>query len=110
MAALAIIEAVARLVPGVLGNPESSREESFAEGRLEYPQYTRPAEFEGMRVPEVLLSGHHAQVARWRAEQAAKRTAERRPELMDEKTTEAGAGRKGPRRRRNETERPGARS
>ena len=81
-AALAIIESVVRLIPGVLGNPESGKEESFAAGRLEYPQYTRPPEFEGMAVPEVLLSGNHAEISRWRAEQAERRTARRRPDLM----------------------------
>ncbi|MDH5753381.1 MAG: tRNA (guanosine(37)-N1)-methyltransferase TrmD [Deltaproteobacteria bacterium] len=81
VAAMAVIEAVARHVPGVLGNPESMREESFAAGRLEYPQYTRPPEFEGMKVPDVLLSGDHARIARWRAEQADQRTRARRPEL-----------------------------
>ncbi len=81
--AMVIIETVARLIPGVLGNPESSREESFAGGRLEYPQYTRPPEFEGMRVPDVLISGHHGEIENWRLEQARKRTAERRPELLN---------------------------
>jgi tRNA (guanine37-N1)-methyltransferase len=84
--AMLIIEAVARLVPGVLGNPDSSADESFAEERLEYPQYTRPPEFEGMRVPEVLLSGHHEAIRRWRREQASKRTADRRPELLGGKS------------------------
>jgi len=79
---LAMLEAAARLLPGVLGNPASSEEESFAHGLLEYPQYTRPPEFEGMAVPEVLLSGHHAEIARWRQEQARQRTAERRPDLV----------------------------
>ena len=84
VAAMAVIEAVVRLVPGVLGNAESSREESFSADRLEYPQYTRPAEFEGMAVPEVLLSGDHARIAAWRQEQALRRTRERRPELLRE--------------------------
>lgn len=78
---MAMLEAVVRLLPGVLGNPQSSAEESFADGMLEYPQYTRPPEFEGMQVPEVLLSGHHAEIARWRAEQARQRTVVRRPDL-----------------------------
>ncbi len=65
-AALVVIEAVARLVPGVMGNEASATEESFADGRLEYPQYTRPAEFRGWTVPEVLRSGDHARIARWR--------------------------------------------
>ncbi len=81
-AAMAIIEAVARLVPGVLGNPASGVEESFAGEGLEYPQYTRPPEFEGMAVPEVLLSGNHGAIRRWREEQAATRTAARRPDLV----------------------------
>jgi tRNA (guanine37-N1)-methyltransferase len=82
VAAMAIIEAVARLLPGVLGNPDSMAEESFALGLLEYPHYTRPAEFEGMRVPEVLVSGHHAEIRRWRDAQALERTRARRPELL----------------------------
>ena len=89
VAAMAIIEAVARLIPGVLGNPESSQEESFAAGRLEYPQYTRPAEFEGMKVPEVLTSGDHGKIARWREEQALIRTRQRRPELLETENSEA---------------------
>jgi tRNA (guanine37-N1)-methyltransferase len=80
--AMVIIDAVTRLLPGVLGDDESSHEESFSHGLLEYPHYTRPAEFRGMKVPEVLLSGHHAEIARWRLEQAEKRTRERRPDLM----------------------------
>lgn len=88
--AMAVMEAVLRLLPGVLGNPASSAEESFAAGRLEYPQYTRPPEFEGLRVPEVLLSGHHAEIARWREEQARRRTEERRPDLLDAGTRNTG--------------------
>jgi tRNA (guanine37-N1)-methyltransferase len=88
--AMAVVEAVVRLLPGVLGNPASSAEESFAAGRLEYPQYTRPPEFEGLRVPDVLLSGHHAEIARWREEQARRRTAERRPDLLAAGTQAAG--------------------
>ncbi|MDH4120970.1 MAG: tRNA (guanosine(37)-N1)-methyltransferase TrmD [Deltaproteobacteria bacterium] len=80
--AMAIIEAVVRLVPGVLGNPDSTAEESFAGEGLEYPQYTRPPVFEGMEVPPVLLSGNHQDIARWRAEQSARRTAQRRPDLL----------------------------
>src|SRR5262249_22172993 len=67
--AMVVIDAIARLLPGVLGDDESSHEESFSNGLLEYPQYTRPAGFRGMTVPEVLVSGHHAEIARWRAEQ-----------------------------------------
>jgi tRNA (guanine37-N1)-methyltransferase len=82
LAAMVLIEAVARLVPGVLGNPESLEQESFSEPLLEYPQYTRPEEFRGMRVPEVLLSGDHAKVRKWREDEARKRTARRRPDLL----------------------------
>ncbi len=82
-AALVVIEAVARLVPGVLGNDASVAEESFSDGLLEYPQYTRPADFRGWPVPEVLRSGDHARVARWRRAAALRRTAERRPDLLD---------------------------
>jgi tRNA (guanine37-N1)-methyltransferase len=80
--AMALIEAIVRLQPGVLGNPESIEEESFSAGLLEYPQYTRPEEFRGMRVPEVLLSGDHGKIRAWRAAQARRRTAERRPDLV----------------------------
>jgi len=80
--AMVIVDAVARLLPGVLGDPGAALEDSHAQGLLEYPHYTRPAEFRGWRVPEVLLSGHHARVARWRREQALKRTWERRPDLL----------------------------
>ncbi|MCC6642445.1 MAG: tRNA (guanosine(37)-N1)-methyltransferase TrmD [Deltaproteobacteria bacterium] len=80
--AMAVIEAVARLLPGVLGNPESAGSDSFEQGLLEGPQYTRPAVFRGRAVPEVLLSGNHAAVARWRAEQARETTRRRRPDLL----------------------------
>jgi tRNA (guanine37-N1)-methyltransferase len=79
---MVIVDAVARLLPGVLGDETSAHEESFSHGLLEYPQYTRPAEFRGMKVPEVLLSGNHGEIARWRAEQARLRTKERRPDLL----------------------------
>ena len=79
---MVIIDAVTRLLPGVLGDEESAQQDSFSDGLLEYPQYTRPAEFRGMKVPEVLLSGNHAQIAQWRAEQARLRTKERRPDLL----------------------------
>jgi tRNA (guanine37-N1)-methyltransferase len=82
VAALVVLEAVARLVPGVLGNAESAADESFADGLLEYPQYTRPALFRGWAVPEVLVSGDHGRVARWRRVQALQRTLERRPDLI----------------------------
>jgi tRNA (guanine37-N1)-methyltransferase len=80
-AALVIIEAVSRLVPGVLGNDASVAEESFTDGALEYPQYTRPAEFRGFEVPEILRSGDHARIARWRRAAALRRTRDRRPDL-----------------------------
>ncbi len=83
VAALAIIEAVARLIPGVMGNEHSAEEESFASGLLEYPHYTRPAEFRGWPVPEVLRSGDHAKVERWRRAQAIIRTRDRRPDLLE---------------------------
>ena len=79
---MVIIDAVTRLLPGVLGDENSAQDESFSQGLLEYPQYTRPAEFRGMKTPEVLLSGNHAEIARWRAEQARLRTKERRPDLL----------------------------
>jgi tRNA (guanine37-N1)-methyltransferase len=80
-AALAIIEGVARLVPGVVGNPVSTETESFRDGLIEEPQYTRPSEFRGWTVPEVLLSGDHARIAEWRAAQRRARTRQRRPDL-----------------------------
>jgi tRNA (guanine37-N1)-methyltransferase len=82
-AALAIIEATARLIPGVLGDAESHLQDSFSTGLLDYPEYTRPLEFEGQKVPDILLSGHHAKVAKWRREQALLRTLERRPEILE---------------------------
>src|SRR3954468_10914593 len=81
-AALVVIEAVGRLLDGVLGNETSVEEESFSTGVLEYPQYTRPAEFRGWAVPEILRSGDHARVARWRRAEALRRTLERRPDLL----------------------------
>jgi len=82
-AALVVIDAVARLVPGVLGNEASPVDESFREGLLEYPQYTRPREFLGMEVPEVLLSGNHEEIRRWRRKESIRRTILRRPDLME---------------------------
>jgi tRNA (guanine37-N1)-methyltransferase len=82
---MVIIDAVTRLLPGVLGDEDSARDDSFSQGLLEYPQYTRPADFRGMKVPEVLLSGNHAEIARWRAEQARLRTEERRPDLLEKR-------------------------
>ena len=83
VAALALIEATARLLPGVLGDAESFAQDSFTTGLLDYPEYTRPLEFNGLQVPDTLLSGHHANVTRWRREQALLRTFQRRPELLD---------------------------
>jgi tRNA (guanine37-N1)-methyltransferase len=81
--AMVVIDAVSRLVAGVLGSEESPKDESFDQHLLEYPHYTRPAEFEGHPVPEVLRSGHHAEIERWRRAQAAERTRRRRPDLLD---------------------------
>ena len=80
--ALAVIDAVARLVPGVVGDEQSVAGDSFTRGLLDYPHYTRPAEFDGRAVPGVLLSGHHGEIRRWRRNAALERTAERRPELL----------------------------
>ncbi len=82
LAALCVIESVVRLLPGALGNDESSADESFADGLLEYPQYTKPADVRGVRVPEILLSGDHAKIDRWRRAQALRRTMQRRSDLM----------------------------
>ncbi len=87
-AALVVVEAVARLVPGVRGNAASGEQESFSDGLLEYPQYTPPAEFRGWAVPEVLRSGDHARIARWRRREALRRTLERRPDLIDRPLTD----------------------
>jgi tRNA (guanine37-N1)-methyltransferase len=83
IAALVVIDAVSRLVPGVLGCGDSAAVESFSEGLLEYPQYTRPPEFRALRVPEVLLSGDHGAIARWRRHEALRRTFQRRPDLLE---------------------------
>jgi len=80
--AMVVIDAVTRLLPGVLGDDESSRDESFSHGLLEYPQYTRPAVFRGLKVPDVLVSGNHAQIEQWRREQAKSRTRASRPDLL----------------------------
>jgi tRNA (guanine37-N1)-methyltransferase len=80
--AMVIVDAVARLIPGVLGHPTAATNDSHASGLLEGPQYTRPAEFRGWKVPEILLSGHHAQVEKWRRREALRRTFERRPDLL----------------------------
>ena len=86
--AMVLIDAVTRLLPGVLGDHQSSADESFSHGMLEYPQYTRPAEFRGLQVPEVLLSGNHAEIAQWRAEQSKQRTQQRRPDLWEKQGKE----------------------
>ena len=83
VAAVAMIEAIARLIPGVIGNAESLSEESHSEGLLEYPSYTKPANWRGLEVPEVLLSGNHAEIAKWRKAKALERTQQVRPELLD---------------------------
>ena len=80
--ALVVVDAVVRLVPGVVGDDASVAADSFADGLLDYPHYTRPAEFRGMKVPDVLLSGHHTEIARWRQAQQLQRTEERRPDLL----------------------------
>jgi tRNA (guanine37-N1)-methyltransferase len=80
--AMVVVDAVTRLLPGALGDDTSSQDESFSHGLLEYPQYTRPAEFRGMKVPEVLLSGNHAEIEKWRREQAKLRTEKHRPDLL----------------------------
>jgi len=84
IAAVVIIDAVVRLLPGVLGHEQSAADDTFSAGLLEAPQYTRPAEFRGWKVPEILLSGNHAEIAAWRREQAKKRTRENRPDLLRE--------------------------
>lgn len=90
LSAAVVIDAVVRLIPDVLGGEGATESESFSEPFLEGPQYTRPAEFRGMKVPEELLSGDHAAVAAWRQEQAQKRTVERRPDLLNSRPTENG--------------------
>lgn len=82
LAAMVLVDTITRLVPGVLGSEESAATDSFSDGLLEYPQYTRPPEFNGWEVPAPLLSGNHAEIARWRREQSLERTAERRPDLL----------------------------
>ncbi len=82
--AMVLIEAVARHLPGALGDEASPREESFADGLLEHPQYTRPAEYRGWTVPDVLLSGHHAEIEKWKQEQRLRRTRRRRPDLLED--------------------------
>jgi len=82
---MVVVDAVTRLLPGVLGDEDSAHQDSFSDGLLEYPQYTRPAEFRGEGVPAELLSGNHAEIAKWRAAQARERTARRRPDLLEKK-------------------------
>ena len=82
IAAMVVVDAVTRLLPGVLGDPAAAAQDSHAEGLLEHPHYTRPVEFRGHRVPEMLLSGHHAEIARWRRRESLRRTLERRPDLL----------------------------
>jgi tRNA (guanine37-N1)-methyltransferase len=86
VAAMAVIEAVARLVPGVMNDFESGLEDSFQDGLLDCPWYTRPAEFEGLRVPEVLMSGDHARIGKWREREAVARTRARRPDILNDET------------------------
>lgn len=81
--AMVMVDAIVRLLPGVLGSPESSVSESFADGLLEYPQFTRPPEFRGMKVPDVLVSGNHAKIAEWRLDQARRKTMAVRPDLLE---------------------------
>ncbi len=83
LAAMVIIDAVIRLLPGALGDEDSAKDDSFSDSLLEYPQYTRPEDFRGMKVPDVLLSGNHAEIAKWRKEQAVERTKKQRPDLLD---------------------------
>jgi tRNA (guanine37-N1)-methyltransferase len=84
--ALVIVDAIARLVPGVVGDEQSVEADSFSRGLLDYPHYTRPADFRGHKVPDVLLSGHHGEIRRWRLRQSLERTLDRRPELVVEST------------------------
>jgi tRNA (guanine37-N1)-methyltransferase len=91
-AAMVVIDAVVRLLPGALGDEQSATEESFSSGLLEYPHYTRPREFRGMAVPEVLLSGDHAKIEQWRRDESLRRTRERRPDLLRERDSDAPKG------------------
>jgi len=84
LGALVILEATSRLIPGVIKEAESHQQDSFSTGLLDYPHYTRPAEFRGLGVPEILVSGHHAKIAEWRRKQALKRTKQRRPDLLEQ--------------------------
>ena len=80
--AMALIDAVSRLVPGVIGSPENVAEDSISSGLLQHPLYTRPAEFNGMEAPDILLSGHHSNIEKWRRQQSLQRTLERRPDML----------------------------
>ncbi len=94
--AMVLLDAVSRFIPGVLGSDESAEDESFSADLLEYPQYTRPADFRGMQVPEILLSGHHANIRKWRRERALEKTREARPDLLPaEESDTGGDGRRG---------------
>src|SRR5262249_22783066 len=86
--AMVVVDAVTRLIPGALGSDQSAQRESFAGGLLDYPHYTRPAEFRGMKAPEVLLSGNHAEIERWRRRKAVEKTMRRRPDLLSSLTDE----------------------
>ncbi len=88
LAAAVLIDAVARYIPGVLGEEKSLTQDSFTDNLLSFPQYTRPVEYNGMRVPEILLSGHHAEIERWRKEQRLRRTRERRPDLLSNNSSQ----------------------
>ncbi|MFW5915489.1 MAG: tRNA (guanosine(37)-N1)-methyltransferase TrmD [Planctomycetota bacterium] len=88
VAALVLLDAVVRLVPGVLGDPDSARQDSFDDGMLEHPHYTRPPEFRGMKVPDVLLSGHHEKIKKWRRRQSSLRTRQRRADLFENSDSE----------------------
>jgi tRNA (guanine37-N1)-methyltransferase len=92
LAVMVVIDAVTRLLPGALGDDQSPVDESFSQGLLEYPHYTRPAEFRDMKVPAVLLSGHHAEIEKWRREQSRLRTQARRPDLLNKKPGDGSEG------------------
>src|SRR5207244_12094220 len=85
IAAVVLVDAIVRLLPGALGHEQSAADDSFSKGLLEAPQYTRPAEFRGWKVPEVLLSGNHAQIEKWRKEQAVERTKKNRPDIREDR-------------------------
>jgi tRNA (guanine37-N1)-methyltransferase len=91
LAAMVVIDAVVRLLPGALGDDDSAKDDSFSKGILEYPQYTRPETFRGMKVPDILLSGHHAEIQKWREQQALEKTREYRPDLLRTNHTEENA-------------------